>query len=138
LSGLNSARPETFFRNIFDTLTADGGEPARPLHETALGRIRTDGCQKPRSESRQRTGANIRFSGLRGRIWQQSLRILLAQPIQTASAAGAFNGVCSQVQRVPTPPSIMSSPPTMNADSSEARKTIALAISPGLPKRPAG
>src|SRR6476646_1312022 len=46
-------------------------------------------------------------------------------------------GVCG-LQRVPIPPSIWRSLPTVNADSSEARKTIARAISLGVPKRPAG
>lgn len=36
------------------------------------------------------------------------------------------------------PPSISNSLPTVNADSSEARKTTAWAISEGVPKRPRG
>jgi len=42
------------------------------------------------------------------------------------------------VQSVPMPPSIINSAPTVKPASSEARKTTALAISEGLPKRPDG
>jgi hypothetical protein len=41
-------------------------------------------------------------------------------------------------KRLPTPPSINSSLPAVKADSSEARKTTARAISEGFPKRPNG
>jgi hypothetical protein len=40
-------------------------------------------------------------------------------------------------QRLLIPPSTRSSLPTVNADSSGVRKTMALAISLGFPKRPA-
>jgi hypothetical protein len=44
----------------------------------------------------------------------------------------------NRAQMLLMPPSMSNSLPTMNADSSDARKMTALAISEGLPKRPAG
>lgn len=42
------------------------------------------------------------------------------------------------LQRLLMPPSMINSLPTVNADSSEAKNTTALATSLGLPKRPIG
>ena len=56
---------------------------------------------------------------------------------QAGRDAGLRGGLIGTRQR-PMPPSISNSLPTVNLDSSEARKTTAFAISPGSPNRPAG
>ena len=116
--------------------------PSPPRAHGARRRQRTSHGRDP-SKRRPRPRRRWRFRQVhRTRSLLRSLPFLwrLESPPARAVATRflASSWPWSRLQRLLMPPSITSSLPTVNFDSSEARKTTALAISEGSPKRPAG